>query len=132
MIFYDQQCNFHDYLMQDLQPPPLSSIFTTLSLNAECSNNSMLAVTVLWSLRKTRDPSLVLVQPRKTHPCLTERLLMGRKESKSNKQNSMLVDHACILKKLELKTTSSQKTSCRTQASFLATGGLVKLFHKIP
>ena len=29
-------------------------------------------------------PSLVLVQPRKTRPCLTERLLMGRKES--NKQ----------------------------------------------
>ena len=26
-------------------------------------------------------PSLVLVQPRKTRPCLTERLLMGRKES---------------------------------------------------
>ena len=32
-------------------------------------------------------PSLVLVQPRKTHPCLTERLLMGRKESnQTNKQ----------------------------------------------
>ena len=26
-------------------------------------------------------PSLVLVQPRKTHPYITERLLMGRKES---------------------------------------------------
>ena len=26
-------------------------------------------------------PNLVLVQPRKTHPCLTKRLLMGRKES---------------------------------------------------
>ena len=26
-------------------------------------------------------PSLVLVQPKKTRPCLTERLLMGRKES---------------------------------------------------
>ena len=26
-------------------------------------------------------PSSVLVQPRKTRPCLTERLLMGRKES---------------------------------------------------
>ena len=25
--------------------------------------------------------SLVLVQPRKTRPCITERLLMGRKES---------------------------------------------------
>ena len=34
-------------------------------------------------------PSLVLVQPRKTRPCLTERLLMGRKESNqtTNKQN---------------------------------------------
>ena len=31
--------------------------------------------------------SLVLVQPRKTRPCLTERLLMGRKESnQTNKQ----------------------------------------------
>ena len=26
-------------------------------------------------------PSLVLVQPRKTRPCLNERLLMGHKES---------------------------------------------------
>ena len=25
-------------------------------------------------------PSLVLVQPRKTRPCITEKLLMGRKE----------------------------------------------------
>ena len=37
------------------------------------------------------NPSLVLVQPRKTPPYITERLLMGRKESnqtnKSNKQN---------------------------------------------
>ena len=32
-------------------------------------------------------PSLVLVQPRKTRSCLTERLLMGRKESnQTNKQ----------------------------------------------
>ena len=32
-------------------------------------------------------PSLVLAQPRKTRPCLTERLLTGRKESKqTNKQ----------------------------------------------
>ena len=32
------------------------------------------------------NPSLVLVQPRKTRPCLTERLLMGRKGS--NQTNS--------------------------------------------
>ena len=34
-----------------------------------------------------RNPSLVLVQPRKTRPFITERLLMGRKESnQTNKQ----------------------------------------------
>ena len=33
------------------------------------------------SLSKNIDPSLVLVQPRKTRPFITERLLMGRKES---------------------------------------------------
>ena len=32
-------------------------------------------------------PSLVLVQRRKTRPCLTERLLMGRKESNQTKKN---------------------------------------------
>ena len=33
------------------------------------------------------NPSLVLVKPRKTRPCLTERLLIGRKESnQTNKQ----------------------------------------------
>ena len=33
------------------------------------------------SLSKIINPSLVLVQPRKTRPFITERLLMGRKES---------------------------------------------------
>ena len=34
-------------------------------------------------------PSLVLVKPRKTHPYITERLLMGRKESnQTNKQTN--------------------------------------------
>ena len=35
----------------------------------------------LVSLSKNINPSLVLVQPRKTRPYITERLLMGRKES---------------------------------------------------
>ena len=34
-------------------------------------------------------PSLVLIQPRKTCPCLTERLLMGGKESNQTKQIKM-------------------------------------------
>ena len=43
------------------------------------------------SLSKNINPSLVLVQPRETRPFITERLLIGRKESnqtsKVNKQN---------------------------------------------
>ena len=39
------------------------------------------------SLSKNINPSLVLVKPRKTRPFITERLLMGRKESnQTNKQ----------------------------------------------
>ena len=41
------------------------------------------------SLSKNINPSLVLVQPRKTRPFITERLLMGRKESnQTNKTNN--------------------------------------------
>ena len=41
-------------------------------------------------LRKNINPSLVLVQPRKTRPYLTERLLMGFKESnQTNNQNCL-------------------------------------------
>ena len=40
------------------------------------------------SLSKNINPSLVLVQSRKTRPFITERLLVGRKESnQTNKQN---------------------------------------------
>ena len=43
------------------------------------------------SLRKKINPSLVLVQPRKTCPYITERLLMGCKESnQTNKQTNKL------------------------------------------
>ena len=38
------------------------------------------------SLSKNINPSLVLVQPRKTCPFITERLLMGRKESNQTNQ----------------------------------------------
>ena len=40
------------------------------------------------SLSKNINPSLVLVQPRKTCPFITERLLMGRKESIQTKTKS--------------------------------------------
>ena len=39
-------------------------------------------ITALYSWARHINHSLVLVQPRKTCPCITERLLMGHKESK--------------------------------------------------
>ena len=44
------------------------------------------------SLSKNINPSLVLVQPRKTRPFITERLLMGRKESNQTKTKHVLQD----------------------------------------
>ena len=43
------------------------------------------------SLSKNINPSLVLVQPRKTSPYITERLLMGREESNQTR-NTLVVD----------------------------------------
>ena len=43
------------------------------------------------------NPSLVLVQPRKTRPCLTERLLMARKESNQTKNNKAFISKGMIL-----------------------------------
>ena len=40
------------------------------------------------SLSKNIDPSLVLVQPRKTYPFITESLLMGHKESNQTNNSS--------------------------------------------
>ena len=49
------------------------------------------------SLSKNINPSLVLVQPRKTCPFITERLLMGRKESnQTNKQNKHMCRYSVI------------------------------------
>ena len=52
------------------------------------------------SLSKNINPSLVLVQPRKTRPYITERLLTGRKESnQTNKHAAWLVSHRIGKKK---------------------------------
>ena len=43
------------------------------------------------------EQGLVLIQPRKTRPCLTERLLMGRKESKQTKKHNLYTAHPTML-----------------------------------
>ena len=64
------------------------SVVECLTRDRGAVSSSLIGVTAMWSLSKTHLTSLVLVQSRKTLPCLTERLLMGRKES--NKQNHVI------------------------------------------
>ena len=57
------------------------------------------------SLSKNINPSLVLVQPRKTRPFITERLLMGRKES--NQTNKQIIRHFQIPDEKQTPTSST-------------------------
>ena len=72
-----------------------------LTRDRGAAGSSLTGVTVLCSLARHIKPSLVLVQPRKTHPFITERLLMGRKESNQTKQaayiNESDLDLASVL-----------------------------------
>ena len=56
------------------------SVVECLTRDRGTGDSSLTSVTTLWSLSKTHlSYSLELVQPRKTRPCLTERLFMGQK-----------------------------------------------------
>ena len=69
-----------------------------LTRDREAAGSSLTGVTALWSLSKAH-PSLVLVQPSKTHPYITERLLMGCKES--NQINKKQIYCTCIFQEQE-------------------------------
>ena len=56
-----------------------------LTQDLGAAGSSLTSVTVLCHRARHINPSLVLVQPRKTCPYITERLLMGRKESNQAK-----------------------------------------------
>ena len=62
------------------------SVVECLTRDRRTAGSSLTGVTALWSLSKTHLSYLVLVQPRKTCPYITERLLMGCKESNQTKQ----------------------------------------------
>ena len=63
------------------------SVVECLTLDRGATGWSLIGVTACGPWARHIYPSLVLVQPRKTHPCLTERLLMEHKESnQTNKQ----------------------------------------------
>ena len=67
------------------------SVVECLTQDRRAAGSSLTGVTVLCPWARHINPSLVLVQPRKTRPFITERLLMGRKESyQTNKQTTFL------------------------------------------
>ena len=57
------------------------SVVECLTRDREAAGSSLTGFTVMCPWARHIDASLVLVQPRKTCPYITEKLLMGRKES---------------------------------------------------
>ena len=70
------QVNFH--ILEALIGERSGSVVECLTRDRGAAGSSLTGITALWSLSNIY-PSLVLVQPMKTRPCLTERLLIGRK-----------------------------------------------------
>ena len=64
---------------------------------------SFTGVTALCPWARHIDPSLVLVQPRKTCPFITEGLLMGRKESNQTNKSMLKLSNLTICYKKEDK-----------------------------
>ena len=64
------------------------SVVECLTRDRGATGSSLTGVIALCPCTRHINPSLVLLKPRKTRPYITERLLMGRKESnKQIKQN---------------------------------------------
>ena len=57
------------------------SVEECLTRDLGAAGSSLTGITALCPLARHINPNLVLVQPRKTRPFITERLLMGCKES---------------------------------------------------
>ena len=84
---------FHCFAHCLLPGRAFASLYALLFLEKEAEIGGRVEVEVRASAASLRCgpgarhlyPSLVLVQPRKTRPCLTEILLMGRKESNQTK-----------------------------------------------
>ena len=61
------------------------SVVEWLTRDREAAGSSLTGVTALCPRARNTNSSLVLGQPRKTCPFITERLLMGRKETNQTK-----------------------------------------------
>ena len=69
------------------------SVVECLTRDRGAESLSITGITELCPLVRHINPSLVLVQPRKTSPYITERLLMGQKESNQAKKLMCVILH---------------------------------------
>ena len=79
------------------------------------------------SLNKTVNPSLVLVQPRKTRPYITERLLMGRKESNQTNKQTNTSSVTAMLKDLNWGPLDQRCIDSRLMMMYKVTYDLVAI-----
>ena len=63
----------------------------SLTRDQGTAGSSLTSVTLLCPSARHSNPCLVLVQPRKTHPFITDRLLMGCKESNQTNKLQKIV-----------------------------------------
>ena len=75
------------------------SLIECLTRDRVAAGSSLTGITVLCPSARHNNPSLVLVQPRKTHPYVSERLLMGRKESNQTNKTSNVCTLIALIKK---------------------------------
>ena len=66
------------------------SVLECLTQDQGAAGSSLTGVTVLCPCARHINPYLVLVQPRKTLPYISERLFLGRRESNQAKSGSIL------------------------------------------
>ena len=68
------------------------SVVECLTRDRGATGSSLTDVTALCPCERHINPNLVLVQPRKTRPFITERLLMGHKISNQTQSNQTFLD----------------------------------------
>ena len=69
------------------------SVVECLTQDQGAAGWSHTCVTALFPLARTLNSSLVQVQPKKTRPFITERFLMGRKESNQTHKNNISIQY---------------------------------------
>ena len=81
-----QGCTVKNWLSLTIARERSGSVVECLTQDRGAAGSSLTGVTALCPGARHISPSLVLVQPKKTHPYITENFLMGRKESNQTKK----------------------------------------------